>query len=286
MERLHVCRWVRPKTRECHHDLPCDRAWDKMQPGLHVLCVASAAVAYASSSSDDLWGGWTSRLGMSFSDECQEHAGLQAILVWAGRLFTGDKERTRSAHCETRQSSCPAGLAVTGLAVRSGHMRRGGSRELYDFALRCGPEYLTEWMGLRFDTRASDHGAAVCPEHEHLSGVQVMRGRGEGRDTYNFKLRCGKEWRALVGLPVQSARETRSATCARGSHVVGVRVHRGFQDWGAVDTYEFQLRCQDAEELREAAESDQSSVTAALTSLLSYLSPDDGWPTSRVAEEL
>ena len=43
-------------------------------------------------------------------------------------------------------------------------------------------------------------------------------------------------------------RLTRSRADATGPHgrdVGGIRVHRGFQDWGSIDTYEFQLMCLD-----------------------------------------
>ena len=60
---------------------------------------------------------------------------------------------------------------------------------------------------------------------------------------YTFKLRCDKQWRDVHGLSFEALRETRSATCPHGRSVSGIRVHRGFQDWGSVDTYEFQLQC-------------------------------------------
>jgi hypothetical protein len=73
-----------------------------------------------------------------------------------------------------------------------------------------------------------------------------MRGRNERRDWdyYNFKLRCNKAWeKHPLGLAFDGLKETRSATCPKDSAVAGLRVHRGFQDWGDVDTYEFQLFC-------------------------------------------
>ena len=170
----------------------------------------------------------------------------------------------------------PAGVAATGLVVRSGHMNKGGSRELYDFKLHCGEQgALTGWAGLRFDTKATAHGAGVCPEEENLSGVQVLRGRGDGHDYYTFKLRCGRAWRKVVGLPFDALRETRSATCSKNSHVIGVRVHRGFQDWGSIDTYEFQLKCEDTESLEERRQ--QGVVATALADLLATLGGDEAW---------
>lgn len=204
---------------------------------MFLLCCSLPSAISVSSAADDAWGGWTERLGLTFADDCQERSGLGALLAWAGTWLSGKPNRQHSGHCETREMSCPAGLAVTGLGVRSGHVRKSGNRELFDFRLRCGPAGdLTNWMGLRFDAKAEEHGAAVCSAEDALTGVQVMRGRGRGRDSYMFKLRCNKEWRSVVGLPFESLRETRSATCARNSYVVGVRVHRGFQDWGSVDT--------------------------------------------------
>ena len=73
-----------------------------------------------------------------------------------------------------------------------------------------------------------------------------MRGRNERRDAdyFNFKLRCGRTWSDLpLGLAFEGLRETRSATCPSGAAIAGLRVHRGFQDWGDLDTYEFQLFC-------------------------------------------
>ena len=130
-------------------------------------------------------------------------------------------------------------------------------------------------MGLRFDAKATQHGAAVCPGDDALSGVQVLRGRGDGRDYYTFKLRCNKAWRAVVGLPFDALRETRSATCARGSHVTGVQVHRGFQDFGSIDTYEFQLKCEDITSIEQRAQ--QSSVTSAISDLLAAMGGEEAW---------
>jgi len=141
---------------------------------------------------------------------------------------------------------------TTSVPVRSCHVRRGGNRELFDFKLRCGHRgHLTDWLGLRFDSRArhEDQGAGACPTEANLTGVQVMRGGAEGVDYFNFKLRCGAAWREVVGLPFYELKETRSVTCPSEQVVTGVRVHRGFQDWGSKDTYEFQLQCMHTTEL-------------------------------------
>jgi hypothetical protein len=115
--------------------------------------------------------------------------------------------------------------------------------------------------------------AAICPSGSSVTGVQVMRGRNDrlDQDFFNFKLRvrdagsrplpacaalrrellrvrarsqCGKQWAEQpLGLAFDGLRETRSATCPAGASIAGLRVHRGFQDWGDADTYEFQLYC-------------------------------------------
>ena len=297
-----------------------------------------ALAAPASCAYLDDWGlgGWTDRLGLSFSDDCQENSGLAALFAWAGSWLSGRGGQQRSAHCETKESACPPGVPVTGLQVKGGHVRKGGNRELYDFRLRCGSGWQHGWLGLRFDVqggRETERGAGICPEGNDLTGVQVMRGRSAGPNSrdcarplptermhakdiparcleprrgparacacgtlqtglccallacahsdYTFKLRCAKQWRDLIGLPFEALRETRSATCPHGRSVSGIRVHRepappthpalttlgwvdghcplwptahpsrqlvsrtagGFQDWGSIDTYEFQLQC-------------------------------------------
>ena len=176
---------------------------------------------------------WTDRLGLAFTDDCQETRGVAAIWAWASSWISGRQGRQRSAHCESREASCPPGVAVTGLKVRSGHVRRGGNRELYDFSLRCGSKWTDKFLGLYFDVREDVTPAAgVCPDGVTLTGVQVMRGRSEGlnaRDYYTFKLRCERDWRSIVGLPFDNLKETRSATCPQKRSVAGIRVHRGFQ---------------------------------------------------------
>lgn len=145
----------------------------------------------ASFSSD--WA-WTDRLGLAFNDDCQESRGLMAVWAWAESWLSGRGGRQRSAHCETKEAQCPAGAGgVTGLRVRSGHARRGGNRELYDFSINCGEKWRGGWLGLHFDgVRQSDVtvAAGTCPSGAVLTGVQVMRGRDDGpnaRDYYTFK---------------------------------------------------------------------------------------------------
>ena len=253
---------------------------------LLILTTAAPVSCLTSVMSVDSSWGWTDRLGLHFSDECQEHDGLRAVFAWFSTwLAGGGGGRKQSANCETKEAACPPGLTVTGLGVKSGRMHRQGNRELYDFRLACGrPGQLTDWLGLRFDMGTPDEqGAGVCPEGgdagaSDLTGVQVARGRAGARDYYMFKLRCGKQWRSVVGLPFDALRETRSATCPKDSFVTGVRVHRGYQNWGSLDTYEFQLRCADRptlEQERVAAEA-QSRFGISLSELLA-MPRDSAW---------
>ena len=148
-----------------------------------VLLLALAAPASCAYLDDWGLGGWTDRLGLSFSDDCQENSGLAALFAWAESWLSGRGGQQRSAHCETKESACPAGVAVTGLQVKGGHVKKSGNRELYDFRLRCGSGWQHGWLGLRFDVRGgreSERGAGVCPEGSDLTGVQVMRGRSAG----------------------------------------------------------------------------------------------------------
>ena len=253
------------------------------------ICLFVLASASASLWDDwDDWApGWTERLGLSFTDDCQEHTGVAALWAWAESWLGGRGGRQRNAHCETKEMSCPPGVAVTGLQVRSGHVRKGGNRELYDFKLRCGEAWLPNWLGLRFDIKEElNEAAGMCRTGGDISGVQVMRGRGESttgaRDYYMFKLRCGREWREVVGLPFDRLRETRSATCPSGRSVSGVRVHRGFQDWGSVDTYEFQLNCLPLDETddADADEGRQGSFGLLPASWLTSRAAGGGGPAS------
>lgn len=192
-------------------------------------------------------GSWTDRLGLRFTDDCQEEVGLAGLLSWLLAWVTRGGQQ-RSGHCESREMRCAVGQKLTGLQVRYARLERG-DRDLYDFRPRCGTAWQA-WLGLRFPDAGADHmqsEAAICHDAgASVTGVQVMRGRNDRRDQdyYNFKLRCGKQWAAMpLGLAFDGLRETRSATCPVGSATAGLRVHRGFQDWGDVDTYEFQLFC-------------------------------------------
>ncbi|KAL1523418.1 hypothetical protein AB1Y20_018358 [Prymnesium parvum] len=190
---------------------------------------------------------WTSRLGIStFVGECEEARGLASWWRWLLALARG-RHAVRSAQCEAREATCGEGEHVTGLQVRYARVEKG-DRDLYDFRPRCGRVW-QPWLGLKFEAERADHlqeEAALCTEGRLVSGVQVMRGRVEraDRDYYNFKLRCGDTWQLQpLGLAFDGWAETKSATCRPGQSVRGIRVHRGFRDWGDVDTYEFQLLC-------------------------------------------
>ena len=193
-------------------------------------------------------GSWTDRLGLRFKDDCQEDVGIKGIFIWLWAWATR-KGQQRSGHCESKQMRCP-GTKLTGLQVRYARMERS-DRDLYDFKPRCGVSW-QEWLGMKFPDReeAADHfqsEASICPQGGgSVTGIQVMRGRNDQRDQdyFNFKLRCGKHWNEQpLGLAFDGLRETRSATCPAGAAIAGLRVHRGFQDWGDLDTYEFQLFC-------------------------------------------
>ena len=209
--------------------------------------VALTAQSWLGSGSD---GSWTDRLGLYFRDDCQEDAGITGLVAWVVAWVTR-RGQQRNGHCESKEMRCPSGSRVTGLQVRYARIE-DGDRDLYDFRPRCGTAWQA-WLGLKFPESKADlkeTEADICPGSSGssssgiMTGVQVMRGRNERKDQdfYNFKLRCGKRWAHLpLGLPFDGLRETRTATCASGSSIAGFRVHRGFQDWGDVDTYEFQL---------------------------------------------
>ena len=145
-------------------------------------------IATLSSARDD-WtrdalAGWSDRLGLAFVDECEEYSGFAAIFGFL-------RPKKQSAMCESQEALCLPGEAVTGLQVKSG--RRGGARELYDFQIRCGNAWQNRWLGLRYDVPGEGtRAASMCAAGQELTGVQVMRGRGRGRDYYNFKLRCDR----------------------------------------------------------------------------------------------
>ena len=215
----------------------------------------AAANAYAAVSTSDSssWlasqeGSWTDRLGLRFKDDCQEDTGITGLLTWAWSWITGRQGQQRAGNCESKEMRCPGGLKVTGLQVRYARVE-SGDRDFYDFRPRCGRQW-QPYLGLKMPRPGTasheQEEAAICSGSASVTGVQVMRGRNDRRDqdTYTFKLRCGKMWADLpMGLAFDGLRETRSATCPGGGSLAGLRVHRGFADWGDYDTYEFQCFC-------------------------------------------
>eukprot|EP00316_Scyphosphaera_apsteinii_P005956 CAMPEP_0119319322 /NCGR_PEP_ID=MMETSP1333-20130426/49096_1 /TAXON_ID=418940 /ORGANISM="Scyphosphaera apsteinii, Strain RCC1455" /LENGTH=276 /DNA_ID=CAMNT_0007325701 /DNA_START=33 /DNA_END=863 /DNA_ORIENTATION=+ len=207
--------------------------------------------------------GWTERLGLRFKHDCQEEEGIRSWLAWAMSWLAGRKGQRSDSHCESKEQLCSMG-ELTGLRVRNAAGEVGGSdRDFYDFDLQCGRAW-TGWLGMRLDSSMTGHvqtETALCRPGLVVTGVQVLRGRDnhKDRDYLNFRLKCGSEWGSPLGLAFDHLRETRQATCPRGFHADGVRVHRGFQDWGDLDTYEFQLHCSSATVRRESAASSSGS---------------------------
>lgn len=194
-------------------------------------------------------GSWTDRLGLRFRDDCQEDVGLHGLAVWIWSWVTRGGQQ-RSGHCESKEMRCAAGSKLTALQVRYGRIEKS-DRDLYDFRPRCGFSW-APWLGMKFpaehEADRTEEEGAICSGGQSVTGIQVMRGRNEwlDQDYFNFRLRCGKSWlEQPLGLGFDGLRETRSATCPSGSAIAGLRVHRGFQDWGDFDTYEFQLYCTD-----------------------------------------
>ena len=207
----------------------------------------SSADPISASSSVASWfysqeGSWTDRLGLRFRDDCQENTGVGGIFLWIWS-WARRQGQQRSGHCESREMRCGAGSKMTGLQVRYGRMEHG-DRDLYDFRPRCGESW-QPWLGMKFPREGEADRlqveAGVCTAGASVTGIQVMRGRDEWADTdyFNFRLRCAKSWlEQPLGLAFNGLRETRSATCPSGAAIAGLRVHRGFQDWGDMDTYE------------------------------------------------
>ena len=94
-------------------------------------------------------GGWTSRMGLQFRDDCQEHLGMVASLTaWLGSFF-GLRAHTGEV-CESKEMRCPADTSVTALQVHYGRDDHY-DRDFYDFKLRCGTRW-QRYLGLRFES--------------------------------------------------------------------------------------------------------------------------------------
>ena len=168
---------------------------------------------------------------------------VASLTAWLGSFF-GLRAHTGEV-CESKEMRCPADTSVTALQVHFGRDERY-DRDFYDFKLRCGTRW-QRYLGLRFESPNKEQEESVlCPGIKPASGIQVLRGRQKhgDKDYYGFKLRCAAQWQPLLGLEYEGHQETKVATCPRGHVMRGLRVHRGFLDWGDRDSYEFQLLCE------------------------------------------
>ena len=79
----------------------------------------------------------------------------------------------------------------------------------------------------------------------YMTGVEVKRGRREigDRDTYDFKLQCSGVWQSFMGMKFGGLQEAAQKECPTGDGSSGIKVYRGFIDWGDKDLYEFELNC-------------------------------------------
>jgi hypothetical protein len=78
-----------------------------------------------------------------------------------------------------------------------------------------------------------------------VTGIEVKRGRNDwsDRDTYDFKLQCSGVWQSYLGMRSSKQVETAAAECPSGEGTSGLRVYRGFVEWGDKDLYEYELNC-------------------------------------------
>ena len=137
---------------------------------------------------------------------------------------------------ETKSLHCPSGF-ITGIRVRYGRTRQE-DRDLYDFKLKCGNRW-TSWAGLWFKNEVEDK-AWECPSKMYVTGMEVKRGRNEwsDRDTYDFKLQCSGVWQNFIGLKFGGLKESANKECPAGEGISGLKVYRGFLEWGDEDLYE------------------------------------------------
>ena len=73
-----------------------------------------------------------------------------------------------------------------------------------------------------------------CPSKMYMTGVEVKRGRREigDRDTYDFKLQCSGVWQSFMGMKFGGLQEAAQKECPTGDGSSGIKVYRGFIDWG------------------------------------------------------
>ena len=156
----------------------------------------------------------------------------------AGAAWTGLMGLTFESNrpIESKSLHCPSGF-LTGLRVKYGRTRQE-DRDLYDFKLKCGNRW-TSWSGLWFKNEVEDK-TMECPSKMYVTGVEVKRGRNDwqDRDTYDFKLQCSGVWQSYMGMRSSSKVEVASAECPSGEGTSGIKVYRGFVEWGDKDLYE------------------------------------------------
>jgi len=126
--------------------------------------------------------------------------------------------------------------------VRYGRTKQE-DRDLYDFKLKCGNRW-TSWSGLFFKSELEDK-TMECPSKMYMTGIEVKRGRREigDKDTYDFKLQCSGVWQSFMGMKFSGYQETANKECAAGEGASGVKVLRGFVEWGDKDLYEYDVNC-------------------------------------------
>jgi hypothetical protein len=112
---------------------------------------------------------------------------------------------------------------------------RQEDRDLYDFKLKCGNRW-TSWSGLWFKSEVEDK-EWECPSKMYVTGMEVKRGRREfgDRDTYDFKLQCSGVWQSYLGMKYHGHQEEKRQECPNGEGTSGLKVFRGFVEWGDKD---------------------------------------------------
>jgi len=158
--------------------------------------------------------------------------------AWTGIMgLTFDSNRP----IESKSLHCPSGF-LTGIRVKYGRTRQE-DRDLYDFKLKCGNRW-TSWSGLWFKNEVEDK-TMECPSKMYVTGIEVKRGRNDftDRDTYDFKLQCSGVWQSYIGMRSSKEQEIAAAECPSGEGTSGIKVYRGFVEWGDKDLYEYELNC-------------------------------------------
>jgi hypothetical protein len=161
-----------------------------------------------------------------------------ARAAWTGALgLTFESNRP----VEAKSLFCPIGF-ITGIRVKYGRTREE-DRDLYDFKLKCGLRW-TSWSGLWFKNEIEDK-TYECPSKMYVTGMEVKRGRREfgDKDTYDFKLQCSGVWQEYMGMKFGGHQEQAGTECPSGEGTSGLKVFRGFVEWGDKDLYEFELNC-------------------------------------------